>query len=146
MTWWVTADVLRGPRVLLLFFFTCGPGGGIGAGGEGIQEAALPLWLRHHGHSSRLFFRLLCWLVLDGSLAPFEMSYDVIIAGFEGDWYDSALIYREWALTSASWCQQGNLTARAAAADSAYPTWLFRTPLWALTPAPPPMLSVNDSW
>eukprot|EP01048_Picozoa_sp_COSAG05_P006782 COSAG05_NODE_457_length_9624_cov_14.129554_2_plen_852_part_00 len=84
--------------------------------------------------------------LLDGSLAPFEMSYDVIIAGFEGDWYDSALIYREWALTSASWCQQGNLTARATAADSAYPTWLFRTPLWALTPAPPPMLSVNDSW
>jgi hypothetical protein len=75
------------------------------------------------------------------------MTYDVVISGFEGDWYDSAMIYRDWALNQergAVQCQRGNLTKRAT--DSAYPAWLLRTPLWALTPAPPPALSVNDTW
>lgn len=82
--------------------------------------------------------------LLDGSLTPFKMSYDVVISGFEGDWYDASLIYRDWALSSAVWASRGNLTVRAA--DPDYPAWLLQTPLWALTPAPPPTLAPDDAW
>jgi hypothetical protein len=84
--------------------------------------------------------------LLDGSLTPFEMSYDAVISGFEGDWYDAALIYREWALSSAVWSSRGNLTQRAAAEPEGYPAWLLHTPLWALTPSPPPALAASDVW
>jgi hypothetical protein len=64
-----------------------------------------------------------------------SMWYDVVLSGFEGDWWDAAMIYREWALTHAVWAQRGNLTVRAA--EPGYPTWLLETPLWGATGGDP---------
>ena len=63
------------------------------------------------------------------------MWYDVVLAGFEGDWWDAAMIYREWALNHAVWARRGNLTVRAA--EPSYPTWLLETPLWGATGGDP---------
>ena len=57
------------------------------------------------------------------------MPYDVVLAGFEGDWWDAANIYREWVLHEAVWTRAGNLTTRAA--DRAYPQWLLQAPFWS---------------
>jgi hypothetical protein len=56
-----------------------------------------------------------------------EMSYDVILASFEGDWWDAAMIYRDWALQSAVWTKAGNLTTRIK--TPGYPHWLLKAPL-----------------
>ena len=83
--------------------------------------------------------------LLDGSLTPFMLDYDVVISGFEGNWYDASLIYRDWALSSAVWTSRGNLTERSTG-DPSYPAWLLQTPFWTLTPAPPPALATSDTW
>ena len=56
------------------------------------------------------------------------MWYDVVLAGFDGDWWDAAMIYREWVLNNAVWTRRCNLTIRAA--KPGYPQWLLKTPLW----------------
>ena len=59
------------------------------------------------------------WLHLPEDLADsspsarYELSYQVIIESFSGDWFDASQIYREWVLPSASWTQAGNLSSRA---------------------------------
>lgn len=67
--------------------------------------------------------------LLDNSTSElWSMQYDVVLAGYEGDWWDAAMIYRRWALENAVWTRQGNLTVRAQSAD--YPSWLLKAPLW----------------
>jgi hypothetical protein len=77
-------------------------------------------------------FAGLRWLHFpQNSLQPvhrWTMPYDVILAGFEGDWFDAAMIYRRWALNHSVWAQAGNLTTRSA--DASYPSWLLQAPLW----------------
>ena len=45
--------------------------------------------------------------------AKLEMPYDVVMGPMKGDWYDAALIYRDWALQQ-KWCAKGTLAERAA--------------------------------
>lgn len=53
----------------------------------------------------------------------YHMSYDVVLGPFVGNWYDSAQIYREWALKQ-SWCQKGFLVNR-----KDIPAWFKETPI-----------------
>jgi hypothetical protein len=53
---------------------------------------------------------------------------DLVLAGFSGDWWDAAMVYRGWALDNAVWARRGNLTSRAA--EPGYPLWLLETPVW----------------
>eukprot|EP01046_Picozoa_sp_COSAG06_P029421 COSAG06_NODE_2727_length_6383_cov_3.025939_2_plen_579_part_00 len=68
------------------------------------------------------------------------MNYDVVLAAFEGDWWDAAMIYRDWVLASAVWTRAGNLTTRMQS-DPGYPHWLLKAPLWTKvsSDAPPPL-------
>jgi hypothetical protein len=65
--------------------------------------------------------------LLDSHSEFWSIPYDVVLAGFDGDWYDAAMIYRAWALDAAVWTQQGNLSVRSQAED--YPHWLLEAPL-----------------
>eukprot|EP01051_Picozoa_sp_SAG22_P011911 SAG22_NODE_1187_length_5217_cov_5.282532_4_plen_570_part_00 len=58
---------------------------------------------------------------------PWEMKYAVVLQGFEGDWYDAAQIYREWALVSADWTRKGDVATRLA--NKQLPAYLTTTPL-----------------
>ena len=58
---------------------------------------------------------------------PWEMNYEVILQGFEGDWYDAAQIYREWALGSAKWTRKGDVATRLR--NKQFPEYLTTTPL-----------------
>jgi hypothetical protein len=66
--------------------------------------------------------------LLDNSSSVWIMDYAVVLAGFEGDWYDAAQVYRAWALPHARWTRAGNISTRLAAAE--YPAWLTGVPLW----------------
>ena len=55
------------------------------------------------------------------------MNYEVILQGFEGDWYDAAQIYREWALGSAKWTRKGDVATRLR--NKQFPEYLTTTPL-----------------
>ena len=55
---------------------------------------------------------------------PWEMNYEVILQGFEGDWYDAAQIYREWALGSAKWTRKGDVATRLR--NKQFPEYLLR--------------------
>lgn len=65
----------------------------------------------------------------DNHSTSWELPFDVVLAGFSGNWWDAAQIYREWALSNAVWTRRGNLTTRAAT-ETGYPQWLLRAPLW----------------
>ena len=67
-------------------------------------------------------------LVPLGDGDDWTLPYDVVLAGFEGDWFDAAMIYRGWALREATWTKPGNLSTRAR--DPSYPHWLLEAPLW----------------
>lgn len=56
-----------------------------------------------------------------------EMSYEVVLQGFEGDWFDASQIYRNWAITSANWTRNGDVKARLAKGE--FPRYLTTTPL-----------------
>ena len=49
---------------------------------------------------------------------------DIVVGPFQGDWFDAARIYREWALT-APWCRKGPIYQRAD-----YPQWLVKLAYW----------------
>ena len=51
-------------------------------------------------------------------------DFEVTIAGYRGDWWQAARIYRNWALT-APWCRKGRILDR-----SDYPRRLCEIPLW----------------
>ncbi len=40
-----------------------------------------------------------------------DMGYDVVLGAYDGDWYEAARIYREWA-TQQSWCSRGPIAER----------------------------------
>ena len=63
-----------------------------------------------------------------GPGAEWTLAFDVVIAGFEGDWFDASMIYRTWALREAVWTRAGNLTTRSG--DPNYPQWLLEAPFW----------------
>ena len=52
---------------------------------------------------------------------------EVVLQGFEGDWFDATQIYREWALTHARWTRKGDVAARLASKQ--FPEYLTTTPL-----------------
>ena len=58
--------------------------------------------------------------------SPWEMVYDVVLQGFEGDWYDGAQIYREWVLQNARWTRKGDVATRLA--NKEFPEYLTTTP------------------
>lgn len=55
----------------------------------------------------------------DGAFAP---DYDVVLGTYEGDWYDAAQRYREWATAEAPWATP--------LADRDVPDWFAETCLW----------------
>jgi hypothetical protein len=58
---------------------------------------------------------------------PWRMEYEVVLQGFEGDWYDASQIYRAWATANASWTRKGDLATRLA--NKQFPEYLTTTPL-----------------
>lgn len=65
----------------------------------------------------------------------YEMSYDVLIGPFRGDWYDACQIYRAWAVQQ-QWCRLGPLAVR-----QDVPRWFKECPLMFVTLFPP-----EDRW
>ncbi len=59
-------------------------------------------------------------------IKDYESPGDVVIGPFDGEWFDAALLYREWALT-APWCAKGPIHAR-----TDYPQWLAQAPYWTI--------------
>ncbi len=53
----------------------------------------------------------------------YQMTYDMCIGPFAGDWYDACQVYRKWAIQQ-RWCQQGPLKTR-----KDIPKWFKETPL-----------------
>eukprot|EP01059_Diplonema_ambulator_P003324 TRINITY_DN129_c2_g1_i1.p1 TRINITY_DN129_c2_g1~~TRINITY_DN129_c2_g1_i1.p1 ORF type:complete len:873 (+),score=189.57 TRINITY_DN129_c2_g1_i1:280-2619(+) len=53
------------------------------------------------------------------------VPYPVVLAVFDGDWWDSAQIYRPWALASAKWTSKGPVESR-----PDVPSWLLNTTTW----------------
>ena len=53
---------------------------------------------------------------------------DVVMGPFQGDWFDAARIYREWALT-APWSRKGPISER-----EDFPRWLARLGYWMNAP------------
>jgi len=68
-------------------------------------------WLRHYPPNM-------------GTCAEFELTYDVTMRSFEGDWYDACRIYRQWALQQ-PWSAAGPLEERAD-----IPAWMKKTAVW----------------
>ena len=56
----------------------------------------------------------------------YQCPGDFVWGPFQGDWYDVARLYRQWALT-APWCAKGPLQAR-----DDYPKWLLNAPYWTI--------------
>jgi len=54
-----------------------------------------------------------------------KLSYSTIVGAYTGDWWDGTQIYREWALESAAWTQQGPLLMR-----TDIPAWFYNIQLW----------------
>jgi len=53
----------------------------------------------------------------------YKLPYEAVIGVFDGDWYDAAQVYREWALT-APWSKAGPVSKRP------IPQWVKDTDLW----------------
>jgi len=53
----------------------------------------------------------------------YELPYEAVVGVFDGDWYDAAQLYREWALT-APWSKAGPVSKRP------IPGWVKDTDLW----------------
>eukprot|EP00466_Bigelowiella_natans_P008547 jgi/Bigna1/75549/fgenesh1_pg.35_\ len=78
---------------------------------------------------------------VDGTMASFQISaippdagvrsfeythpWPVVLAVFEGSWWDAAEIYRNWAVSEADWTRQGPMHER-----SDIPQWLFNVTTW----------------
>jgi hypothetical protein len=60
----------------------------------------------------------------DDLVTSYSSPGDVVIGPFQGDWFDAARIYRQWAIT-APWCAKGLIHER-----EDYPQWLARLPYW----------------
>lgn len=58
---------------------------------------------------------------LDGG----ETHFDVVMAVFDGGWWDAAQLYRSWALAEASWTTQGPMLQR-----DDVPAWLYGITTW----------------
>jgi len=54
-----------------------------------------------------------------------SLGYSVALGVYDGDWYDAAEHYREWALEEAAWTQRGPIASRAGV-----PEWITETSLW----------------
>lgn len=75
----------------------------------------------------------------DRSTANWTLPYPVVVAAFQGDWWDASQLFRRWAVgtTPASpaapplphpppvWTTKGNLSAR-----TDIPRWVLHAPLW----------------
>ena len=58
----------------------------------------------------------------------YEIDYTIKIKPFEGDWFDAAMIYREWVLPNAQWTQLGKLADR-----KDIPEWSYNITTWVNT-------------
>ena len=54
----------------------------------------------------------------------YASTYPVALAGYQGDWWDAARMYREWALQQ-KWCRRGPIETRDDAAD-----WVKTADVW----------------
>jgi hypothetical protein len=60
-----------------------------------------------------------------------ELGFPIKIIPFEGDWYDAATIYREWALPNAEWTKPGKLIERGET-----PAWAYNLTTWLVSYGP----------
>jgi hypothetical protein len=61
----------------------------------------------------------------DSDVAFWCRRYPVVVAAFNGTWWDAAQIYRTWVLKEAGWTKKGSLSTR-----TDVPEWVIRAPLW----------------
>lgn len=61
----------------------------------------------------------------------YETVFPITIKPFEGDWYDAANIYREWALPNADWTKKGRLAER-----TNIPQWTYDITTWFMDVEP----------
>ncbi len=54
----------------------------------------------------------------------FDSPYPIVLGAYQGDWWDAAQMYREWALQQ-KWCARGPLVTRAD-----IPRWVKETDVW----------------
>ena len=63
-----------------------------------------------------------------GLITPdFTLNYDIVIATFQGDWYEASQIYKNWVIRDSVWTQK-TLVER-----NDVPTWFRNLPLWLNT-------------
>ena len=55
----------------------------------------------------------------------FDNLMPTTIVPFEGDWYDAAMIYKEWVEPNAEWLKQGKMINR-----TDIPEWAFNITTW----------------
>jgi hypothetical protein len=51
--------------------------------------------------------------LLDSAVSNWSIPHETVLGVTDGDWWDAAQIYREWALGNAAWAASGTLQARA---------------------------------
>lgn len=49
----------------------------------------------------------------------------ITIVPFEGDWFDAAMIYKDWAVPNAEWLKQGKMSER-----TDIPQWAYNITTW----------------
>ena len=95
---------------------------------SGSEGRALPS--SRVGASGIRYYHLPDSLINDSALADYQLPYPVVLSSFVGDWYDAAMLHRDWAVRNASWTLGGNLSTRSRT-EKNYPAWLLDTPFWA---------------
>lgn len=63
---------------------------------------------------------------------PYESPYPVVLATHAGDWYDSARLYRAWAMEHSTWFPRVPLVK-----NKDVPEWLKQNPVWCQTGGDP---------
>ena len=64
--------------------------------------------------------------LLDSDPSNFTVPYPTVFAVTEGDWWDAAQIYRDWALAHAHWTSSGPLQAQVK--NGMLPQWIVEAP------------------
>ena len=57
-----------------------------------------------------------------------EAAFPIIIQAFEGDWFDAAMIYRDWVVPNAEWLKKGKMSQR-----DEIPEWSYNITTWVNT-------------
>jgi len=89
--------------------------------GEGYQKRSV----YDNKTAEQIEFKLCC--TVENCLTPgvdFSSPYPIVLGAYEGDWWDAARMYREWALQQ-KWCAKGPWHKREDVAD-----WLKECDIW----------------